>query len=864
LSLTAKKIAFNGNVNTALNFVNLIHDKSEKNICLIYFIEQLLEQKKLNEAKSIYNLITSRYYLVVACCIISNYLFDEKNTNYLSPLNGALNIYLDITNESWKLMAMRRIVAVYIYQRKFDKAKELLELSFQSNVNQVDIKDFYLFDISILYAKNKKVSLAIEVAEKIENLEEKNNLYNNLSIVLLKFKKLDVSNILFKKIEIVKDSPVIYNWDFILSKYIKIVLNKGKIRTAIKYASQIKSLKIRSEAYLYISKEQLKKGIVKDYENNMKKALLSASNISDSFDKYKLMTDIYLNEIVNEGKINEAIDWVNKIKDVSFRDNAYCEISIELIKLKKIKESIVYANKITDITIKYKWLTKMVSVLTKKRDKKDTYDLLIYFLEYTRGINFENKQTIIHSRLEDMSFEFAKKGNIEKSIVYALKINSQDRSCQALEKISNEFFNQGKKDISYSVLEKALEGARQIDDEWDKIFALQAIANQFSKRENNTIALVVFKEAIETALSMNDEFMSNFFINTIAQDIAKLGMINEALECCHYNSDNINKVQSIMDIYLETKKQGNIEGASLILNNVLVYTRKIEPSFKRSELLSIISAGSYDESNNEIAQSILEESIKYSNKIANSSVKNKTLKSIASAILKQGNVEKAYEYVNFIDDLSDINDVLLKISSHLVKNGEIDKAIFYAEKIDNEIDKSKSFLTISKELVNQKQIEQSINFASRINEVEDKDEAYSNIVLELAKLGSLNLVEDVGMKISKKINKQNCLTKIANNCYEQVGWNKALTGYKKFQSQEISNYYLKGIFDNLSILNCNSKTFLNAVSYCLNNYEFMEKLLQKYALHELFYNNAQPEKIQRFNRTLNINWAIDFKNQQPY
>jgi hypothetical protein len=40
----------------------------------------------------------------------------------------------------------------------------------------------------------------------------------------------------------------------------------------------------------------------------------------------------------------------------------------------------------------------------------------------------------------------------------------------------------------------------------------------------------------------------------------------------------------------------------------------------------------------------------------------------------------------------------------------------------------------------------------------------------------------------------------------------------------------------------------------------METLLRHYALHELFINNASPEKIERYNRTLNIQWAIDIKN----
>jgi hypothetical protein len=41
----------------------------------------------------------------------------------------------------------------------------------------------------------------------------------------------------------------------------------------------------------------------------------------------------------------------------------------------------------------------------------------------------------------------------------------------------------------------------------------------------------------------------------------------------------------------------------------------------------------------------------------------------------------------------------------------------------------------------------------------------------------------------------------------------------------------------------------------------MNILLQKHALFELFVGNAKQDKINRFNSTLNIKWAIDIKNE---
>jgi hypothetical protein len=40
-------------------------------------------------------------------------------------------------------------------------------------------------------------------------------------------------------------------------------------------------------------------------------------------------------------------------------------------------------------------------------------------------------------------------------------------------------------------------------------------------------------------------------------------------------------------------------------------------------------------------------------------------------------------------------------------------------------------------------------------------------------------------------------------------------------------------------------------------------ILQIYTLNQLFFSNLPQEKLDRYNRTLNLQWAIDIKNQLP-
>jgi hypothetical protein len=862
ICLIAKKLALKGDFKNSLIFIKLILDKSDKNICLIYLIEILLKQKKLKDAKNIYNLIESKYYRVVACCNISNYLFDEKNVNYLNPFNAAINISMDISNESWVLMSKRRIAAALIYQRKFTKAFSLIESTWQLNVNSESIKDFYLIDIAILFAKNKKYSLAEKIIEKITNSNEKNDAFNKLSIILMEFRRFNHSYKLFKKIDKVKneDSLTEYKWDLILSKVSKKLSQKGEFKFAIKYSNQIESHKTKSETLLYISDEQLKYGLYKDAEKYRLKAFSSASNISDPFSRFKLQINIYSKGFDNEGKIQEMIDWAFAIDDDFFKDNALLEISIEMIRLNKINKSIECANKITDESHKSKWLISIVTKLVKMNKNLDVFTLFSKALEYPQGLNFEDNKRLKNSTLRELSFEFAKQGRVDNSINCVLKMTSQDIRFQTLKNLSIKFFNQGMSDVSHSVLEKALIEARGIIDEWDKSLALEAVATEYSKLGNNIIALNLFNEAIKTARNMEDEFMMDFFINQIAISIAKQGMVKEAIECSLSIQDLNEKVQVFIDIYKEFKKQGSDQSASLVLNTALGFIRKIDSEMKRSEFLSKISAEVFTENDSEFAESILKEAISYSLEIENDSEKSNLLSSIALAQLKHGEIEMAIATAKDIIDDPEKNIMLKEIATYFVKNGELEKAYYYANSIIDEYDKSKTFFEISNELLNQKQIEDSLDCTLRISNLEDKDSALYNISVEMAKVGNLVLAEKTGTKIVQLRNRYNCWKGIANTTFEQFGWDNAINYYINLHSQEIVNFYFKGLFENLRVLDCNTHTLIKALHFCKSDIESMDKILKKHSLHELFFTDVKSDKIQRFNRTLNIQWAIDIKN----
>jgi hypothetical protein len=84
-----------------------------------------------------------------------------------------------------------------------------------------------------------------------------------------------------------------------------------------------------------------------------------------------------------------------------------------------------------------------------------------------------------------------------------------------------------------------------------------------------------------------------------------------------------------------------------------------------------------------------------------------------------------------------------------------------------------------------------------------------------------------------------------------------------FHTFSISQIFKRVIysFKEISILDKNEIMFrLYSVR---NDYLLNEHLIQMVSLNQLFFSNISQKKLNRYNRTLNIQWAIDIKNQLP-
>ena len=268
--------------------------------------------------------------------------------------------------------------------------------------------------------------------------------------------------------------------------------------------------------------------------------------------------------------------------------------------------------------------------------------------------------------------------------------------------------------------------------------------------------------------------------------------------------------------------------------------------------------------------------------------KNKNLEEIAYCFIKTEETEKSNSIAISIYDPYLITQVFVRIAIEKIQNDELDfidsfaqniiyndekfeyygKIVEYLISINYDINKIKIYLEkmsdlVSKKLNNDHFLKQLIRFYKKIHEytcaydisqkiwdVTDMNIAMKSIASELERQGRIEEALECAKDIDSEFTKSNVLKNISTLPSLQV--NKVDLHYNlkemlSFESLKISA--IKAIFGELSNRN-----------FYLNDLNTLQLGLQKFALSQLFFENLPEERIQRFNRTLNMQWAIEIKN----
>ena len=300
--------------------------------------------------------------------------------------------------------------------------------------------------------------------------------------------------------------------------------------------------------------------------------------------------------------------------------------------------------------------------------------------------------------------------------------------------------------------------------------------------------------------------------------------------------------------------------------------------------------------------------------------KNKNLEEIAYCFIKTEETEKSNSIAISIYDPYLITQVFVRIAIEKIQNDELDfidsfaqniiyndekfeyygKIVEYLISINYDINKIKIYLEkmsdlVSKKLNNDHFLKQLIRFYKKIHEytcaydisqkiwdVYDQRIFKNDVLINFGHSNSLEYAIEFAKKIADLSDKSLALKSIASELERQGRLEEALECAKDISSElpkshvfksistlpsqgnkEDSLYYLKEMLsfegEKISAIKAIYGELANR-NYYLNDLKTLQLGLQKYALIQLFFENLPEERIQRFNLTLNMQWAIEIKN----
>lgn len=639
----------------------------------------------------------------------------------------------------------------------------------------------------------------------------------------------------------------------------------------------------KSIALAEISTELIKQSKIDEGTASMKEAQLFADGMKNDIDKFNVFSTISI-ELAKQGKVEEALELCKKINNNYSKSILLSVISSEFNKLKKnetassiIEEAIDLINGIND---EYERISALVVLSSELfiQGKFEYADLMINkAIEYARYINEDFFMTSVHVKI---STGLVKQGKIEEAMKYAQGISIDFHKILALIEISTELFKQMKFEEANSVMQKAIEFTRGIN--FMKNSTFYKIVINLSKQGKQYEVANMLQELLLISTEINDAFDNNHTIKEITNYLTEQGKIEEAIKMASFINDEINKISAFVKISSQLFNGGKILQAESEINKALDFARILVDNSDKSRMLNLISSELALQGKSEVAFYVIQEAYNNAKIISDISNKSSELTLISSEFLKQNELEKslsvmqeALECANSLIELSDKSNALNTISIELFKQGKIDKAssvidesIECARGISMEFEKVFYLTAISTELFKQNRIEkaevimkESLEIVESINNDFFKSISLMHISTNLCKQKKMTLAEEYGMKIPLSFYRYDCWHSISINSYQVENWCQAISIAHSFQNEEPKEYYLKGLAENIKLNESDKQNILNSYFYFINDIESLEKIFQQHAINQLFFENLPQNKIQRYNRTLNIQWAIDIKNQ---
>jgi hypothetical protein len=776
------------------------------------------------------------------------------------------------------------------------------------------VKDEYdkskiLCSILIKLLKFENNDLIIEKLDDIKNIDDK-------CIVLVNF-----SNKLYKKnrekeaiyyLEKAYKNSIHIKHNFSRGQVLELIsveyANQNNIVEAIKVALEINIKRDKCKALLKISSELNNQGNNLEAENVLNKTLDISSEISDVFFKIQSLL-LISTEQKKQGfyddsfKIMEHVLRLTKKNDF-LDESIYKDIVIELLIQGDIKKSIKTAKKIVDKSDKNIVLYEILINLIKEYKIKDALELVNEIDDYYYKC----------SALTILSSKYIEQGKINKSILLHKRIIQIAHDADAFKnsvfkKICNDYALDGQLEIIPSVILEQLISKKE--DLWkhESEFKINLSSNfiKLNKLDNGiniaeglindkyrsyahqSISEILANQGDITSAIHFVSYIPYFSIKisalvSISINFSKIGRQNDANKALqaaiYYFNDNKEKEfdNQKHDVSIELAKQNNFKLAEQICKDIDNDFLKISTLTKISSYYSLAEKGTE-------AKKIMEDAILIANQLEKSNEINNiatpfssghvfveelntAYKNISINLASQNNFKKSFVFANKIISLTEKISAFASISEKLAEVGDfvnasqsIKLALLNTKDLSK---KSIALKNISYSLTAQGKIKDSIKIAQEITDEKDKSEAFKFICENLIFQDNYIKAFDFALKIEVKSIRRNFWSKLGEIHRKDKGFEFCIAQLKFLPNDEAMLFYKEGIINEFETYNIKIKEITTLLYLAQQDSGSLKHVLKKHVLNKLFFEEKYSTNIlEKFNKVLNIQWAIDLKNQLP-
>ncbi len=468
--------------------------------------------------------------------------------------------------------------------------------------------------------------------------------------------------------------------------------------------------------------------------------------------------------------------------------------------------------------------------------------LLSFYENYEKiksnGGGDRNSNKLLNSEIDvfKKASELSKNDELEIANSLIEKIIFPYDKCRLFLVIANELIIKGDFINADKTIKKALILAENLPKTYLKSIAIIKIARMYNRYGKITKSNLLINDAIELALKIDKKWEKDRAFKKILNEISYInnwGFIK--LKLCQQLKIN----QGISD-------EEGIDNA------------------KNKALVSITTCL--------IDQHKIEQSKVIINLINNKNWRESAISKAVESLSNKGFYEDSIAFCGMINRKDSRIDELIRLSAIIYSNGNkqlgedlISEAIETARTLIVEQFRLDSIKRIYSQLIKQEKKDSAqllvkefgIEIKNYIDYNTNQNEPFK------IDLNNIESIENYGKEIDSKNDRINYWKDIGKALFMNIGFIKALKKSELFKSPEARLFINDSILCSLDADNINLKELMHSIKNHKLNIASIKYLLNMFALNQIFCNELSEENIQLYNRTLNLQWAIDIKNQLP-